>query len=678
MSSIITFVPRSDLSAQENVANFIIACRETLTAFGADLEFDSNVWDLSAHLKSKARRGAKRIYFSKFSSRRGEADAPMEKKFLDFAKSYLRFTYAVRPTVNLSIRLLALQAIEAALFEAQGLADPTRLNVQVLNRAAQLVEDRFEPSTRYQVGREIEALVEFMRRKRMLIVPLTWKNSLPRPAHETRIGPSFEERRSRKLPSVHALEAIAEIFHQATEASDVLVSSTCALLCSAPDRISEVLLLPEVCEVTQTNSSTGQTMYGLRWFPSKGGPPQVKWAATVMADVLKDAVGKIRAQTTRARGLAKWYERHPGRLYLPAQLEHLRGAADLTMAEVHLIVFETDEPNGLLGGNWCRQHKLKLHKREGRTYLSFEALEAFLLSLLPQGFPLADATTGMKYSEMLFVVQRNALNAQKGTYRSVFETVDYQNIIRRLSGHTVSNIFARFGYFNADGSPISIGTHQIRHYLNTLAQAGGMGQIDIAFWSGRKSVMQNDAYDHVSGNDLLVLAESAIGVSESRSRAIATRTFSLIPRAEWKKLDIEVGHTTEFGYCLHDFSMLPCQLHLDCINCDEQVCVKGDQVRETNIRRQLAETKSLLEAAESAYGEGAAGSNRWVEHQRTTLARLELLCSLLDNPEVQVGAAIKLSGITPPSKLQQSADRLHASKPQVALRGGLKHRAVKL
>lgn len=664
MSSVITFVPRSDLTAQQNMAAFIAACRENLTAFGSDLAFESNAWNVTGHLKAKARRGVKRIYFSKFGSNRGEADAPMEKEFLDFAKSYIRFTYALRPTTELGRRLLALKAAEAALLEGQGMADPTRLTAQVLNRAAQLAEERFEAHTRYEVGRELAALAEFMRRKRMLAVPLTWKNPLPKPEHATRIGPAFEERRYRRLPSVHALEAIAAIFRNATETSDVLVSSTCAVLCSAPDRISEVLLLPELCEVTQTHKSTGQTLYGLRWFPAKGGPPQVKWPATVMTDVLKAAVSKIRAQTTRARELAKWYEANPGKLYLPEHLEHLRGHPALTMGEVHHIAFDTNEPNGLLGGTWCRQHKLKLQKRNGRTFLSFELLEAFLLSLLPDGFPLADATTGMKYSELLFLVQRNALHAQKGTYRSVFEAVDYPNIIKRLSGNTVSNIFARFGYFNADGSPISIGTHQFRHYLNTLAQAGGMGQVDIAFWSGRKSVAQNDAYDGESGNDLLARIEAATGQPESTSSAFATRTYSLITRTEWKRLDVEAGHTTEFGYCLHDFSMLPCQLHLDCINCDEQICVKGDQVREANIRRQLSETRSLLEAAEAAFGDGAAGSNRWVNHQRTTLERLEALCSLLDNPAIQVGAAIKLSGINPPSKLQQSADKLRVSGRQ--------------
>lgn len=42
----------------------------------------------------------------------------------------------------------------------------------------------------------------------------------------------------------------------------------------------------------------------------------------------------------------------------------------------------------------------------------------------------------------------------------------------------------------------------------------------------------------------------------------------------------------------------PCQIHLDCMNCDEQVCIKGDRVREENLRRQREETRQLLVAAE--------------------------------------------------------------------------------
>ena len=71
MSSVITFVPRSDLTAQQNVAAFVELCRERLTTFGANLEFDKDVWDLTDYLQSKADRSSKRMYFSRFGSAKG-------------------------------------------------------------------------------------------------------------------------------------------------------------------------------------------------------------------------------------------------------------------------------------------------------------------------------------------------------------------------------------------------------------------------------------------------------------------------------------------------------------------------------------------------------------------------------------------------------------------------------
>ena len=49
------------------------------------------------------------------------------------------------------------------------------------------------------------------------------------------------------------------------------------------------------------------------------------------------------------------------------------------------------------------------------------------------------------------------------------------------------------------------------------------------------------------------------------------------------------------------------------------------------------------------------GANRWVEHQRKTLERLDQLCSILEDPRVPKGAVIQLSGIVPASRLEQAA-----------------------
>ncbi len=656
MPDVITFVPRSEVNARENLEDFVRACRNELTAFGSTLNFTDDVWDISQYAKQKARDSAVQLYFSKFGSR----DKPMSGEFINFAKAYIRYTFSIRPSVQLQKRMRALQAVEAAMLQAHGAAVPSQLTTSVLNQAVVLLEDHYSQATAYSIALEIEALTDFLRRKWMLTVPITWSSPVARPANETRIGSAFEERRNKRLPSAEALGAIASIFRMATATSDVLVSSACAILSSAPDRISEVLLLPERCEATQATSTPGQTAYGLRWFPSKGGKPMVKWAVPVMTDILKEAISRIRGETEGARELARWYEQHPGKLYLPSHLEHLRGAERLSMPEVHEIVFEVDQPVGNLGGSWCRYHKLPLVNFDQRSHLPFAVLEEYLLKMLPTSLPVVDAATGMKFSEMLFVVKRNALDTQKERYRCVFEAVDYGNILRRLSGNTTANIFSRFGFTDVSGAPLEITTHQFRHYLNTLSQAGGLSQTDIALWSGRKSEMQNDAYDHISGRDLLALAHATTDSSKESvpGTTVSVRRFSLIRRAEWKKMGMTSAHTTEYGYCVHDFSMLPCQLHLDCINCDEQVCIKGDGVREENIRTLQAETRALLAAAEEATEDGEAGANRWVEHQRTTLARVDQLCSIFDDSNVPEGAAIRLGGVAPPTRLQQSADRL--------------------
>lgn len=137
----------------------------------------------------------------------------------------------------------------------------------------------------------------------------------------------------------------------------------------------------------------------------------------------------------------------------------------------------------------------------------------------------------------------------------------------------------------------------------------------------------------------------------------AGRNATLIPRDQFGHLKIATAHTTEYGYCVHDYTMLPCQLYRDCMNCTEQVCVKGDAEKEANIRQLVTETRALLGNARAAESEGDAGANRWVAHQKLTLSRAEQLCAILEDPQVPDGTAIRLHGIIPASRLEQSLAR---------------------
>lgn len=133
---------------------------------------------------------------------------------------------------------------------------------------------------------------------------------------------------------------------------------------------------------------------------------------------------------------------------------------------------------------------------------------------------------------------------------------------------------------------------------------------------------------------------------------------SLIPRDEFDQLKLQSAHTTDYGYCVHDFTMLPCQQHMDCINCEEEVCIKGqDPKKEANLRKLQRETVHLLQLAHSAVADGDAGADRWVEHQQLTLARVDQLCALLDDSHVPAGAVIRLSNPDAPSRIEDALQR---------------------
>jgi hypothetical protein len=177
-------------------------------------------------------------------------------------------------------------------------------------------------------------LAGFLTKKQLVTVPMSWRSPIIRPRDSVRVGKEFDRRRQEKLPSAAALDALAKVFNLATEPSDVLVSSIAAILCSAPDRINEVLQLEVDCEVTQEVPSSGRAAYGLRWRPSKGAEPMMKWLVASMESVVRRALANIRGLTEHARIVARWYEEHPRELYLPAGLKHFRQRERLSLREI--------------------------------------------------------------------------------------------------------------------------------------------------------------------------------------------------------------------------------------------------------------------------------------------------------------------------------------------------------
>lgn len=82
--------------------------------------------------------------------------------------------------------------------------------------------------------------------------------------------------------------------------------------------------------------------------------------------------------------------------------------------------------------------------------------------------------------------------------------------------------------------------------------------------------------------------------------------------------------------------------HRDCISCTEQVCIKGDEEKLTRLKLQRDAAKVQLDKAEKGLKDGYYGADRWYEHQKKTLERTDELILLLESPEIEDGAVIRL------------------------------------
>jgi hypothetical protein len=658
VSEIAVFRPRAELDAAKNLAAFIEMCRTQLTVFGADLDFDADVWDITDTLCLKAKGGQRqRVVFNRLGNQVDDlARAPFDKAFSSFAKAYFRYMHGLRPTKTIGSRLSALRAFESALCESGGIASPIVVDSHILNRASQLIESRFSKALAYRTGSQLEILATFLTENRLTRIPINWRNPIGRPSDAVRIGKLADKAREKKLPSEAALDAIPRAFLLATKPREILVSSVAAILCSSPDRINEVLNLPENCEVMVPHGTNGAETYGLRWQASKGGGAMIKFIVPSMVTVVQKAIKNLRDLSKESRRIAAWYEANPGQVYLPDEFIYLRSSKTIAIEELC----------GLLGmvklssaRAWCRRNAIKITGREKDCHLQFKDFALAILALLPKNFPFQDTSLGLRYSESLLVIRINELSENKSTNRCMIDQICVNQINDGLGArvsHGFSSIFTSLGLAAPDGSPIRISTHQFRHYLNTLAQAGGMSQLDIAKWSGRKDIRQNAVYDHETPEEIIKKLRAAVG-NESTMLGPLGSLPRVIPihRDEFSRLRIMTAHTTEIGLCVHDYSMTPCELFRDCINCEDFVFVKGDVEKTKSLRKSLAEARILLDRAEAEISDGTYGAERWYEHHKNTVDRLSSLCAILDDPDVADGTVIQLA---PPTNIASSPSKL--------------------
>ena len=640
---VLNFTPRAELEPLANLETFVALCRDSdvLSARG---QFDKNVWAVGYF---KGQNKVNRVVFSTLeASRENKSEPSLPHPFLDFAKAALVYLHDKRPVTSQAQRIAALRCLEAALREAGKGSRPTAVDEMVLDSAVVLARRKVSPGVAYRTAGQLQLIAEFMRTKGFIRLRQRWTHGVKKPQERgSRISQEALTARQEKLPSAATLRALGAIFYDAIESPDVLVSSNTALMLCAPERINEVIRLRRNCLVEGDVEYRGKL--GLRWSGSKGAEDTTKWLPTEMVPIARQAVSNIIKATTPAQKIAAWYTANPGKLYLHEGAAHLREKAVLTLDEIALILWGDDTAE-VSANEWAQKtNKLPKQSLSGahRVGFLFEDVERAVVAMLPKTFPYVPGAPDLLCRDSMAIMRTNEMHSERATYLSMFRCVDYGTITDHYGareGRPLS-IFERFKYTEDDGSPIELQSHSLRHYLNMLAQTGGLSSAEIAIFSGRKDVKQNRAYDHMTSDEVQAPISQALKDGfTSELEPVFGVGRNLVTRSEFNGLGLTAAHTTQYGWCEHDFASEPCQMYRDCINCEEQECIKGETQKEANLRMLKSETEYLLEQAREALSEEEYGADTWVKHQRVTLERVNALLSILEDPAVPAGARIRL------------------------------------
>lgn len=185
--------------------------------------------------------------------------------------------------------------------------------------------------------------------------------------------------------------------------------------------------------------------------------------------------------------------------------------------------------------------------------------------------------------EALLIVQKYALSERRGTKEGEFSSITDSSIGQWLrgmtrsagSGNSEDSVFRRLGIMDPRSGEIAkFTTHDIRHWLNTIYQNGGLTEDQIALIFNRRHQKQNATYDQTSSKvrtarlKQAVRNNIAIGqVAESYQRLAA---YSRDDAEDYLGAVLRMVNPMPHGVCTLDWSTTPCPHHLSCFSGNEE------------------------------------------------------------------------------------------------------------
>lgn len=654
---VIPFVAPTQRNAQRNIKAFIIFVQKNAIYFHGPnaVQWNDMKWDLTPFMPKRANTKTIAIF-----STEAYGKEPFPQPFYDQAKAMIANQLRTSRSAQVSGHLGVIRVLYKALKQANLPPSIEHLNDHVLSIAGEIIAEKGDA---WKAGRTLEGFIhDHIEAGRLSAVPLTWTNPFKwkKPKRSNMVNAKSERKgETYKLPHIKCILDLASVFQNPTSHSDTVTTAWFALSMFAPSRVGEITTLPTAC-ITHGDDE-GEPILGLSWLPEKGGAAMTKWATSPgWEELAVEAVTRLSELGKSARTAAEWYEENPDQLYLPPGYEHLRGNR-----------LSREQALGILGCDrtpdktFFNRRGVTRVKRGQTGLYAFEDVERIALEMLPEGFPIADPVTGLKYSKALFTIPKEAIRTHSNGSASVTYWNIPSSVTTSMIGHdlgkkpTGTTIFWRHNLLDPEtGKPWKLSSHQPRHLLNTLAQSKYLSQELIAFWSGRKSPGQNEWYNWLP-QEAIIEAYTRMGdeahielkVEGPLHDKCQQRTKNE-PISYEEALRQEFGaiHRTRYGQCRHDYSLTPCPKDKDCINCGENSLTKGDSRDISEAEMQVKLHTKAIRNCSKAVAAGEPGVQRWLDIHEHKRERWEMALGLLTDPKIQDGTIITL----PPPRFPQT------------------------
>ncbi len=614
---------------------------------GTNQSFDDIVWDVTS-LASRTPDSSLRLYFTQYNS----SDIPLPQGYAEVIKSWVllsRKTSAAGMKNDLMAGRMLWKAVQQRHQRTEMSFDWGTLSEEDLRQTELLMIEQWALSTTHKIGHRLLRLAQFLA-ARQICRPLYYTLQTPRPSDFNNHTLSGQAARRAKLPSVNALNGLADIYRElATEPADRLLAAAVAILTVTGFRVGELLTLPKDCEVYEQQHPK-QEAYGIRYYKekSKGGQKMlaVRWLTPLQAELAQQAIAEIRRLTATARVQAREIEAHPDRIIFPG-----------IEPEQRLSVPEASELIGYHSPTtihkWCQEgfpHEYQGKKRLIRV----QDLADYVCQQRRRFLWTVDRRDGtyQMLSETLFIAPRHFFRRGKGNIHLLIEPVVIQQMSDFLKSRSnMRSVFDRFDIREEDGTVCAITSHQLRHWLNDLADKGGLPIEVLTRWMGREYAYDTEAYRHASVDERLAWVKQSI--QEEKLSGTMTAVYFDLPESERDAFlsgQIQAVHFTPMGICIHDFAIEPCPYHLNCVRgCPDYLRTKGSQ-RERQYLLQIREnTQQALGNATQQANEGNHNlAEAWVSHHEATLRGIEAALAVDNCDQVKAGELVNPQSIRLP------------------------------